>query len=116
MNGLPVIVATRHDAARSEVEIVVPADCRWFEGHFSAYPILPGVVHIGWAIHFAAELRGFNANIRTLEQVKFKRPILPDARLILHLAPSADGRKLRYDYRDADTSYSSGTLVDAASV
>ena len=110
MNGLPVITAQRRDAAHSELDLLVAADCPWFEGHFPGQPILPGVVQIGWAVHFARELYGFEPVATTLEQIKFKRPILPGARLTLHLTPAKDGRKLRYEYRDATTSYSSGTL------
>jgi len=35
---------------------------------------------------------------------------LPGKHLTLHLTPSADLHKLRYEYRDATTSYSSGSL------
>lgn len=111
MNGLPDIVATRRDGERSEIDIIVPLDSQWFDGHFPSHPILPGVVQVGWAVHFAALMHGVDAAVQTLEQIKFKRPIEPGARLVLHLKPSEDGGKLRYDYRDGDTSCSSGTLV-----
>lgn len=110
MNGLPRILAQRSDAERSELELVIEADNPWFEGHFPGQPILPGVVQIGWAVQFAFELHGLGPAVSSLEQVKFKRPILPGTRLTLHLIPGAGGQKLRYEYRDADTSYSSGTL------
>ncbi|MGB9429025.1 MAG: thioester dehydrase [Gammaproteobacteria bacterium] len=110
MNSLPVIVARRHDAIHSELDIVVSADNPWFDGHFPGQPILPGVVQIGWAVHFACELHGFDAYVTTLEQIKFRRPILPGAQLTLHLMPEASTRKLRYEYRDAELRYSSGTL------
>lgn len=111
MNGLPDVVTTRRDGGCSEVEIVVPADSAWFEGHFPSHPILPGVVQIGWAVHFAALMHDFDSAVRILEQIKFKRPIGPGACLVLRLEPSADRGKLRYDYRDGDASCSSGTLV-----
>ena len=110
MNGLPTIVGQHQDADRSELEILVQPGNQWFEGHFPRFAILPGVVQIGWAEHFARALYGFDAGVSTLEQVKFKRPILPGARLTLVLTPNLPARKLRYEYRDADTSYSSGTL------
>lgn len=115
MNGLPVVLARRSDATHSELDLAVSPDNPWFEGHFPQQPILPGVVQIGWALHFAGELHGFNPEIHTLEQIKFKRPILPGARLTLHLAPSGNGSKLRYEYRDATRSYSSGTFNSGSS-
>lgn len=110
MNGLPAIEAERRDGAGSELDIRVDAGNPWFEGHFPGQPILPGVVQIGWAVHFAAKLHGFTSGVTALEQIKFRRPILPGARLTLCLTPATDGLKLRYEYRDAEHSYSSGTL------
>jgi 3-hydroxyacyl-[acyl-carrier-protein] dehydratase len=110
MNGLPVILAQRVDAACSELELGIEAGNPWFEGHFPGQPILPGVVQIGWAVHFANALHGLGPAVANLEQIKFKRPIFPGTRLTLRLTPSADGKKLRYEYRDADSVYSSGTL------
>jgi 3-hydroxymyristoyl/3-hydroxydecanoyl-(acyl carrier protein) dehydratase len=110
VNALPEIVATRHESAWSETDIIVPIDCAWFAGHFPHRPILPGVVQIGWAVHFAAALHRRDAPVRALERIKFKRPVLPGARLVLGLTLGPGGHKLHYEYRDAHTSYSSGTL------
>jgi len=88
----------------------VAADNTWFEGHFPGLPILPGVVQIGWAVHFAGVTCGFDGGVSALEQVKFKRPIRPGARLTLHLKPDAAARKVRYEFRDAEFTYSNGTL------
>jgi 3-hydroxymyristoyl/3-hydroxydecanoyl-(acyl carrier protein) dehydratase len=110
MNGLPTIVSQHRDAERSELEILVDLSNPWFDGHFPQFAILPGVVQIGWAEHFARALYGFDTGVSLLEQIKFKRPILPGARLTLVLKPDMPARKLRYEYRDADTSYSTGML------
>lgn len=110
MNGLPIVLAQRHAAAHSELDIEVTADNPWFEGHFPGRLILPGVVQIGWAVHYAGELHGLKSSVRLLEQIKFKRPILPGTQLTLHLTPDRAAGRLRYEYRDAQQSYSSGTL------
>ena len=68
------------------------------------------MVQIGWAEHYACTLYSLEPGIAALEQVKFKRPILPGAKLILLLKPDLTAHKVRYEYRDADTSYSSGLL------
>lgn len=110
MNGLPTILRQRRDDTHSELDIRVEAANPWFEGHFPQFAILPGVVQIGWAEHFARSLYGFDAGVSALEQIKFKRPILPGAELTLVLTPNLATKKLRYEYRDADTSYSAGIL------
>jgi 3-hydroxymyristoyl/3-hydroxydecanoyl-(acyl carrier protein) dehydratase len=110
MNGLPKVLEERRSAERCELDILVEAGNPWFQGHFPQFAILPGVVQIGWAEHYARTLYGFEAGIASLEQVKFKRPILPGARLMLTLKPDLTARKLRYEYRDEQTSYSAGVL------
>jgi len=116
MKGLPIVTAQRRDDTHSELDLMVNSDCPWLEGHFPGQPILPGVVQIGWAVHFACEIYGYNPGVNILEQVKFRRPILPGKHLTLHLTPSADSHKLRYEYRDATASYSSGSLHFGAAV
>ena len=110
MNGLPRILARRDEAGRIELEIEVDQDNPWFAGHFPEMAILPGVVQIGWAAHFGNALQGLGPGVSTLEQVKFKRPILPGARLTLTLKADLAAHKLRYEYKDAGHSYSSGVL------
>lgn len=110
MNSLPTVLARREAAGRSELDIEVQADNPWFEGHFPQFAILPGVVQIGWAAHFAHELHGLGPGVTSMDQIKFKRPILPGARITLILKPDAAARRVRYEYQDAESSYSSGTL------
>jgi 3-hydroxymyristoyl/3-hydroxydecanoyl-(acyl carrier protein) dehydratase len=110
MTGLPEVIAQRHHKLHCEVDLLVTPDNPWFEGHFPNQPILPGVVQIGWAVHFAGEIYRISPSVNTLEQIKFKRPIFPNTKLTLHLTPDIERKKLNYDYRDADHLYSSGTL------
>lgn len=110
MKHLPQLLARRDLDGYSELDLAVQADNRWFEGHFPRFAILPGVVQIGWAAHFAHEMYGLGPGVLLMDQVKFKRPILPDARVTLTLKPDLAARKLRYEFKDAEFSYSSGTL------
>lgn len=108
MKGLPTVVEQRTQDDQIELDILVDADCLWFDGHFPEHPILPGVVHIGWAAHFAAEHWGWDGPPYVLERIKFKRPVRPEASLTLRL--HAVDRKVKYDYRHDGVSVSSGTL------
>ena len=110
MNGLPLVLGQRQDAACWVLRLRVEASSPWFEGHFPRFAILPGVVQIGWAEHYACALYGHAPGLSALEQVKFKRPILPGTELDLVLKPDAAAGKLRYEYRAAETSYSTGVL------
>lgn len=110
MNGLPTVISERRSADRSELDILVTPDNHWFEGHFPNHPILPGVVQIAWAVYYAGVLHGRTRALRTLEQIKFKRPILPGTRLTLYLTVDIVTDRLRYEYRDARHIYASGVL------
>lgn len=110
MKSLPKLLARREIDGGTELDLEIQPDNGWFEGHFPQFAILPGVVQIGWAAHFAHELHGLGPGVRSMDQIKFKRPILPGARITLALKPDAAAHKVRYEYRDAEFSYSSGTL------
>ncbi|MFI4967097.1 MAG: hypothetical protein ACHQAU_00110 [Gammaproteobacteria bacterium] len=110
MNGLPEVLAKRESDGRIELDLEVPRDNRWFEGHFPELAILPGVVQIGWAAHFGHSLLDLGPDVMGMEHIKFKRPILPGAHLVLSLKLDAAAGKLRYEYLDGEQSYSSGVL------
>ena len=110
MNGLPQVLARRDVEGRTELDLEVQPGNPWFEGHFPQFAILPGVVQIGWAAHFAHALHHLGPGVTSMDQIKFKRPILPGARITLTLKPDAAAKKLRYEYQDAEFSYSSGIL------
>ena len=110
MKGPPGILARREHDGRTELDLSVPADCPWFEGHFPEMPILPGVVQVGWAAHYAHTLFGLGPGVAALEQVKFKRPVGPGMRLTLTLKPDAARRRVHYEYREGDQPCSSGVL------
>ena len=110
MNGLPTLLARRDVAGRVELDLEVQPDNPWFAGHFPELAILPGVVQIGWAVHFGHTLCGLGPGVSLMEQVKFRRPIQPGARVTLSLKVDSTARTLRYEYKDAEHSYSSGSL------
>jgi 3-hydroxymyristoyl/3-hydroxydecanoyl-(acyl carrier protein) dehydratase len=105
VKGLPLTLARRESEGRTELDIEVQPDNPWFTGHFPQFAILPGVVQIGWAAHFARELHGLGPDVTSMDQVKFKRPILPGARLTLALKPDAAAQRARYEFKDAEHSY-----------
>lgn len=40
----------------AQLQLHMPQDLIYFEGHFPGFQILPGVVQLDWAIHFACKL------------------------------------------------------------
>ncbi|HEX7339142.1 MAG TPA: hypothetical protein VF271_04320 [Rhodanobacteraceae bacterium] len=106
---LPDICARRAGPDWLEVDLRVDADGAWFDGHFPGHPIVPGVVQIGWAAHFARDLLGGSEPPAQLERVKFRQPVGPDAELTLSL--HRVNAKVRWQFTARDGgAVSSGVL------
>lgn len=97
MNGLPQVTRRHGSGHELELEFTLGADNPWFAGHFPGQPILPGVVQIGWAAHFAVALRDDDTPPMTLQRVKFRYPVGPGAHLLLRLEHAGD--RVRFQYR-----------------
>ncbi len=95
------------------VTIVVNPDLEYFEGHFEAQKVLPGVVQIGWAQEFAQEIKGIKFEGGS-PAVKFTSPILPNDRLKLSLEYLPEKKRLAFEYiitSKENEKASSGKLV-----
>ena len=86
--------------ARPQMEVVlgllVPPDLDYFSGHFSQYPVLPGVVQLLWVRHFARLHLGISGDVQKMTQVKFKSMILPGEALTMQLRWNAAKSQLSY--------------------
>lgn len=67
------------------LQLDIPTDLIYFEGHFTDFPLLPGVIQLGWAIHFAKDVLAIKNNILHIEQIKFTHVISPGDRVTLEL-------------------------------
>lgn len=108
---LPQARQVRADGTELAVTLKIPADLGYFADHFPSYPILPGVVQIGWAEHYAGLWFGQTGGFRRMEAVKFVQPIRPDSELTLKLSWQAAAGRLTFEFRDAERVYSSGRLL-----
>ena len=107
-----VVVGKRvHGEGAAEVDLVVPHELAYFEGHFPGAPVVAGVVQIKWAIGFARELLGADAEFGGMEAVKFQHVMQPGARATLKLDFAQASGKLRFSFEDDGTRYSSGRLL-----
>jgi len=108
----PVVVGRRvHAEGAAEVDLVVPHDLQYFEGHFPGAPVVPGVVQIKWAIGFARELLGAGREFGGMEAIKFQHVLQPGARATLKLDFTQASGKLRFSFEHDRTRYSSGRLL-----
>ena len=69
------------------VDIHVPSDSPWFDGHFPGEPILPGVAQIGMVIDAIRQAQNQDLKVSGVRRVRFKRIIRPDDQLKIIAAP-----------------------------
>ena len=112
---LPDITAI--DDQRSEalqkvvLDLHVPPEITHFAGHFPGAAILPGVVQVDWAIHFARQYLPVEGVFSALEKLKFLAVIRPDARVQLALSWDAEHRSLTFSYATATQKYALGNVL-----
>lgn len=95
------------------LSLQIPPKLLYFDGHFPGNPVLPGIVQVHWAVHYAREYWGDLGEFGGLEAVKFQQLILAQQDLVLELEYVAEKRKLYFCYSrvalsDPDPAESSG--------
>lgn len=93
------------------IEVDVPADCSWLEGHFPGRPVLPGVVQVRWALQLAGQVWPNLDSVVALNNVKFLNPVLPPVRLRLELQWNAETARLDFAWHQDTQRCSQGRVV-----
>lgn len=90
----------------------------YFAGHFSDFPILPGVVQVNWAVAFAHKYLAMQDPVTQVERLKFTHPIQPNKQILLSIALDANKTCVHFRFHAPETSlthppvtYSQGRLV-----
>ena len=86
------------------------ADAPYFKGHFPGFPVLPGVVQLGLAHHYAEAFLRKPFTICNIKKMKFSRPIVPGEKIHFTLEKRSDA-EIGYTYTKGETVCSSGSLV-----
>jgi acyl-coenzyme A synthetase/AMP-(fatty) acid ligase len=106
----PVVAAEERGPLSLVRDIVVPEDLVFLEGHFDGFPVVPGVVQVGWAIEAAQSAFGSAPRVAAIENLKFKEVLLPGQRLRLEVDWSAARDVLRFRLAAGERVFSTGRL------
>jgi len=110
----PAVVLQRHDATSATLRLRFDADSPYFEGHFPAAPILPGVAQVEWAIRLGRELFELPAAFQRMDALKFQQVIRPGDEIGLELQWQADKGVLNFRLQSPAGTHAGGRLVFAA--
>lgn len=102
----PQILSQAGDSGGVRIELRIPEDLCYFEGHFPKQPILPGVVQLNWAIEFGRRHFSIPSRFTHLSNVKFMRVIVPGKQVLLSLR--FERGELTFEYRSGESVCSSG--------
>lgn len=91
-------IAVNVTETEANIELVIPTNLFWFEGHFTSQPLLPGVAQLNWVIYYAQKYFRNNLNLSSIEVVKFQCPVLPNDHIILNLHWNEETNKLLFSY------------------
>ncbi|MEE9345302.1 MAG: AMP-dependent synthetase [Methylococcales bacterium] len=109
------------------LELFIPDDLAYFNGHFDRIAVVPGVTQIHWVVHYARlHIEKFvDANqapkasivqhtafdsFYQMQVIKFKSLILPGTTVHLSLRLVDDGSKLYFRFYSETQEFSSGRL------
>ncbi len=109
---LPTVLSTKATASgQTHLQLHIPEDLLFFDGHFDKAPILPGVVQVHWADHYARQSFSLTEGFLRLEVIKFKQIINPGQQISLALSYDPAKGKINFVYSSATGEHASGRIV-----
>jgi len=106
----PEILGEKRATESIVLALRIPEGLAYFAGHFDEIAVVPGVVQIQWAVHYARQYLGVAGIFSQMEVIKFKELLLPGQYLDLNLCYHEAPCKLQFSYRSEITEYSSGRI------
>ena len=94
----------------AQVSLRIPRSLPCLPGHFETAPVVPGVVQIDWAVHFARKLLDIPGEFAGMENIKFKQLLVPEEQAELTLTFDRKKQRLAYRFFWQGDEFSSGRL------
>lgn len=95
---------------RAVIDLILEPGLVYFDGHFEAAAILPGVVQVDWAIRQACKRFPIKGSFHRIEALKFFRVIPAGVCVSMELDFDPEKDRLAFCYRTDAATYSSGRI------
>ena len=102
------------DTARAVFELIAPRDLIYFDGHFTGFPILAGVVQIDWVISYGRQCFDLPPVFRGIHGLKFQRVIPPETAITLELVHEPANSSLSFKISSQSGRHASGRVIFGA--
>ena len=99
---------TEHEV---ELQLDIPHELVYFQGHFPTEPILPGVVQVDWAARLSQTYFGLTGDFVGLKQLKFTQVIRPGQVIQLMLRHDAQRQNTHFIYQSELGGHASGIIT-----
>jgi len=93
------------------LQLHVPPDLLYFDGHFPGAPILAGVVQVDWALALGRQYFHLPARFHALQALKFQRVVTPGTTLTLELENDTQKNALAFRLHSAGGQHASGRIL-----
>ncbi|MDR2432983.1 MAG: glycosyltransferase [Treponema sp.] len=112
-HGIPAEKILEKNGDTLLLEIAVPPDCDYFDGHFPVIKVLPAVAQLELVIRLAARYFGTGVHVSKVKRIKFSKLLRPGAvlRIKLELQPRSGLIAFTISTPDEKQVYSSGTFM-----
>ncbi len=109
----PEILSQHREDNLVTLELRVPEDLFYFEGHFPKTPILPGITQLHWAIELIKQTFDEpQLSFERVEVLKFQVITVPGQQVQLTLERHATKtNQFKFGYTSAKGSHSSGRII-----
>ncbi len=115
---LPIIkhtnlILSKEDDHDSEliIDIEIPDNLIYFDGHFDDFPIVPGVVQIDWIAKSLYQLLPTSLMIQKIEALKFMHPIRPKDKCKIKMYGDFKKEKVTFQFYNKEKVLTKGRLV-----
>jgi 3-hydroxymyristoyl/3-hydroxydecanoyl-(acyl carrier protein) dehydratase len=107
----PEVLTDNIDESQITLQLLIPKDLDYFNGHFPSAPILAGVVQLHWAVEYAKQYFSLIAlDVKNIEVLKFQVVIIPGQELNLTLTQKSSNKVL-FSYASDKGQHASGRIV-----